>query len=182
MLPDADDEFAKDMGKHDTLEEVRAELRSHAEERARRDDEQNLRSQLLEKIIAANAFDAPESLVEIELDGRVEAAFRDLYGRGIDPRQAGIDWSKVRSEQRASAENSVKATLLLNSIVKQEKLEETEEEVSVEVEKASKVLEKSPEATRAQMMKDGTLERVRGSLRREKAVDFIKLRAKLKKG
>jgi len=180
VLPDADDEFAKDIGKHDTLDEVRAELRSHAEERARRDDEQNLRSQLLEKIIAANAFDAPESLVEIELDGRVEAAVRDLYGRGIDPRQAGIDWTKVRSEQRASAENTVKATLLLNSIVKQEKLEETEEEVSVEVEKASKVLEKSLEATRAQMMKDGTLERVRGSLRREKAVDLIKLRAKLK--
>ena len=86
----------------------------------------------------------------------------------------------MRSEQRASAENAVKATLLLDSIVKQEKLEETEEEVSVEVEKASKALEKSPEATRAQMMKDGTLERVRGRLRREKAVDFVKLRAKLK--
>ena len=180
VLPDADDEFAKDIGNYDTLDEVRAELRSRAEERARGDDEQHLRSQLLEKIIAANAFDAPESLVELELDVRVEAAVRDLYGRGIDPRQAGIDWSKVRSEQRASAENTVKATLLLNSVVTQEKLEETEEEVSVEVEKASKVLEKSPEATRAQMMKDGTLERVRGRLRREKAVDFIKLRAKLK--
>ncbi len=180
VLPDADDEFAKDIGEHDTLDEVRAALRSQAEERARRDDEQHLRSQLLEKVIAANAFDAPASLVEVELDGRVEAAARDLYGRGIDPRQAGIDWSKVRSEQRASAENAVKATLLLDSIVKQEKLEETEEEVSVEVEKASKALEKSPEATRAQMMKDGTLERVRGRLRREKAVDFVKLRAKLK--
>ena len=39
---------------------------------------------------------------------------------------------------------------------------------------------KSVEATRAQMMKDGTLERVRGRLRREKAVDFIKVHAKLK--
>ena len=86
----------------------------------------------------------------------------------------------MREEQRPSAENAVKATLVLDSIVKQEKLEETEEELSEEVEKASKVLEKSVEATRAQMMKDGTLERVRGSLRREKAVDFIKLRAKLK--
>ena len=180
VLPDADDEFAKDMGDCDTLDEVRAALRSQAEERARRDDDQHLRSQLLEKVIAANPFDAPASLVEHELDGRVEAAARDLYHRGIDPRQTGIDWGKVRDEQRASAENAVKSTLLLNSIVKQEKLEETEEELSVEVEKASKVLEKSVEASRAQMMKDGTLEQVRGRLRREKAVDFIKLRAKLK--
>jgi len=180
VLPDADDEFAKDMGDYDTLDEVRAALRSQAEERARRDDEQHLRSQLLEKLIAANTFDAPASLVEHELDGRVEAAARDLYQRGIDPRQAEIDWGKVRDEQRPSAENAVKATLLLDSIVKQEKLETTEEELSEEVEKASKVLEKSVEASRAQMMKDGTLERVRGRLRREKAVDFIKLRAKLK--
>jgi len=180
VLPDADDEFAKDMGDYDTLDEVRAALRSQAEERARRDDEQHLRSQLLEKVIASNTFDAPASLVELELDGRVEAAARDLHHRGIDPRQEGIDWSKVRDEQRASAENAVKATLLLDSIVKQEKLEETEDELSVEVEKASKVLEKSVEATRAQMMKDGTLERIRGRLRRDKAVDFMKLRAKLK--
>ena len=180
VLPDADDEFAKDMGDYDTLDEVRASLRRQAEERARRDDEQHLRSQLLEKVIAANPFDAPESLVELELDGRVEAAARDLYQKGIDPRQAEIDWSKVRNEQRPSAENAVKATLLLDSIVKREKLEETEDELSAEVEKASKALEKSVEATRAQMMKDGTLERLRGRLRREKAVDFIKLRAKLK--
>jgi trigger factor len=180
VLPDADDEFAKDMGDYDTLDEVRAALRGQAEERAGHDDAQHLRGQLLEKLIAANTFDAPASLVEHELDGRVEAAARDLYQRGIDPRQAGLDWAKVREEQRPSAENAVKATLVLDSIVKQEKLEETEEELSEEVEKASKVLEKSVEATRAQMMKDGTLERVRGRLRREKAVDFIKVHAKLK--
>ena len=180
VLPDADDEFAKDIGEYDTLDDVRAELRKQAEERAGRDDEHHIRAQLLEKLIAVNAFDAPGSLVEMELDGRVEAAARDIYQRGIDPRQAGIDWAKVREEQRPAAENAVKATLLLDSIVQQEKLEETEEELSEEVEKASKHLEKSVEATRAQMMKDGTLERVRGRLRREKAVDFIKLHAKLK--
>jgi trigger factor len=180
VLPEADDEFAKDIGEFDTLEKVREELRKQAEARAQRDDELHLRAQLLEKLIAANAFDTPESLVELELDGRVEAAARDLYQRGIDPRKAGIDWSKVRREQRPAAQNAVKATLLLDSIVKQENLEESEEELTQEVERASKVLEKSVEATRAKMMKDGTLERVRGRLRREKAVDFIKLHAKLK--
>lgn len=180
VLPDADDEFAKDIGEFDTLDEVRAELRKQAEERARREDEQQLRAQLLEKLVAANEFDAPESLVELELDGRIEAAARDLYQRGIDPRQAGIDWNKVRNEQRPAAENAVKATLLLDSIVKQEGLEEEEEDVQKEVERAAQALEKSPEAARAQLMKDGSLERVRGRLRREKAVDFIKLHAKLK--
>ena len=116
----------------------------------------------------------------MELDGRIESAARDLYQRGIDPRQAGIDWNKVRDEQRPAAEKAVKATLLLDSIAKQERLEATEEELSAEVERAAQALEKSVEAARAQMMKDGTLERVRGRLRREKAVDFVKSHAKLK--
>jgi trigger factor len=180
VLPDADDELAKDMGSFDTLDEVKAEFRSQAEKRAEREDEQHLRTQLIQKLIDANAFDSPESLTEREIDSRLEAAARDLYQKGVDPTKAGIDWNAVRTEQRASAEAAVRATLLLDRIAQQESIEVTEAEVSAELQKASEVLEKSPEALRAQMMKDGSLEQLTGRLRREKAVDFIKQHAKLK--
>lgn len=179
VLPDADDELAKDIGSFDTLDEVKAEFRSQAEKRAEREDEQHLRTQLIQELIDKNAFDPPETLTERELDSRVEAAARDLYQKGVDPTKAGIDWNAVRAEQRASAEAAVKATLLLDRLAQQESIEVTEEEVSAELQKASEVLEKNPEALRAQMMKDGSLERLTGRLRREKAVDFIKQHAKL---
>jgi len=179
VLPDADDELAKDIGSFDTLDEVKAEFRSQAEKRADREDEQHLRTQLIQELIDKNAFDPPETLTERELDSRVEAAARDLYQKGVDPTKAGIDWNAVRAEQRASAEAAVKATLLLDRLAQQESIEVTEEEVSAELQKASEVLEKNPEALRAQMMKDGSLERLTGRLRREKAVDFIKQHAKL---
>ena len=179
VLPDADDELAKDIGSFDTLDEIKAEFRSQAEKRAEREDEQHLRAQLIQKLIDANAFDPPETLTEREIDSRLEAAARDLYQKGVDPTKAGIDWNAVRTEQRASAEAAVKATLLLDGLARQESIEVTEEEVSAELEKASEALEKSPEALRAQMMKDGSLERLTGRLRREKAVDFIKQHAKL---
>ena len=180
VLPDVDDELAKDVGSFDTLDELKAELRRQAEERARREDEQQLRSQLIDKLIEANPFDPPEALVEAELQNRLESAAHDLYQRGIDPNQAGIDWAAVKREQRPSAVEAVKATLLLDRIAQEEKLEVSEEEVMAEIEKAAPALEKSPEAIRAQMMKDGSLERLRGRLRREKAVDFVKQHAKLK--
>ncbi len=180
VLPDADDELAKDIGSFDTLGEVKAEFRSQAEKRAAREDEQHLRTQLIEKLIDANAFDPPQTLTEREIDSRLEAAARDLYQRGVDPTKAGIDWKAVRTEQRAAAEAAVKATLLLDRLASQESIEVAEEEVSAELEKASEALEKSPEALRAQMMKDGSLERLTGRLRREKAFDFIKQHAKLK--
>ena len=163
----------------DTLEEVRAELRKQGEARARQDDEQDLRGQLLDQLIERNPFDPPASLVDYEVESRLQSAAQDLQRRGVDPSQAGIDWNALRNEQRASAEAAVKATLLLDSIVGQEKLEETEEELSAEIGRAAEVLKKSPEAIRAQMMKDGTLDRIRSRLRREKAVDFMKVHAKL---
>jgi len=180
VLPDADDELAKDMGSFDTLDEVKAEFRSQAEKRAEREDEQHLRTQLIQKLIDKNAFDPPETLTEREIDSRLEAAARDLYQKGVDPTKAGIDWNAVRAEQRAASEAAVRATLLLDRLAHQESIEVTEEEVSAELQKASEVLEKSPEALRAQMMKDGSLEQLIGRLRREKAVDFIKQHAKLK--
>jgi trigger factor len=74
----------------------------------------------------------------------------------------------------------VRATLLLDKVAEREGLGATEEEMDAEIGRYAEALEKSPTALRAQMAKDGTLDRVRGRIRREKAVDFIKQHAKLK--
>jgi trigger factor len=180
VLPEADDELAKDLGEYQTLEELKAELRRRGEERARHADEQELRRRLLSKLVEANPFDAPGSLVEHELDSRLESAARDLYQQGIDPNAAGIDWRKVRENERAGSGEAVRASLLLDKIAEKEGLSATEEELEAEIARYAEALEKSPTALRAQMAKDGTLDRVRGRMRREKAVDFIKQHAKLK--
>jgi trigger factor len=180
VLPEADDELAKDLGEYQTLDELKAYLRTRGEERARHEDEQELRRRLLAKLVEANPFDPPGSLVELELDSRLEATARDLHQQGIDPNETGIDWRKVRENERESAAAAVRASLLLERIAERESLAATEAEVEAEVGRYAEVLEKSPTALRAQMAKDGTLDRVRGRIRREKAVDFIKQRAKLK--
>lgn len=180
VLPEADDELAKDVGDYETLDELKAALRAQGEARAAQHDEQELRHRLLGKLIEANPFDAPESLVDLELEGRVEAAARDLYQRGIDPSQTGIDWRAMRQEQRPAAEAGVKATLILDKIARHEGLEASEEEVEEEIKRIAEAVEKSPEAVRAQMLKDGSLERLKGRQRRDKAVDFVMQHAKLK--
>jgi trigger factor len=118
--------------------------------------------------------------VELELDSRLETAARDLYQQGIDPNATGIDWRKVRENERAGSTEAVRATLLLDKISEAEGLNASEEELEAEISRYAEALEKSPAALRAQMAKDGTLDRVRGRIRREKAVDFIKQHAKLK--
>jgi len=180
VLPEADDELAKDLGEYQTLSELKAELRKRGEERARHEDEQELRRRLLSKLAEANPLEAPISLVEMELDSRLESALRDLHQRGIDPKATGIDWRKVREDEREGAALAVRVTLLLDKVAEREGLIATEEELEAEIGRYAEAMEKSPAALRAQMAKDGALDRVRGRIRREKAVDFIKQHAKLK--
>ncbi len=180
VLPEADDELAKDLGEYQTLSELKAELRRRGEERAQNEDEQELRRRLLSKLAEANPLEAPISLVEMELDSRLESAVRDLYQRGIDPKATGIDWRKVREDEREGAALAVRVTLLLDKVAEREGLIATEEELEAEIGRYAEAMEKSPAALRAQMVKDGALDRVRGRIRREKAVDFIKQHAKLK--
>jgi trigger factor len=179
VLPDADDELAKDLGEYTTLDDLKADLRRRAEERARHGDEQELRRRLLAKLVESNAFEAPSSLVELELDSRIESTVRDLVQQGIDPKASGIDWAKVRANERESAAGAVKAMLLLDRIAEREGLFASDEELEAEVGRYAEALEKSPAALRAQLSKDGTLDRMRSRIRREKAVDFIKQHAKL---
>ncbi|HXV64319.1 MAG TPA: trigger factor [Vicinamibacteria bacterium] len=180
VLPELDDELAKDLGEFDNLDELREHLRKQARAEAERREEQELRSRLLAKLVEVNPLDAPDFLVENELDARLEAAANDLYQRGIDPNRAQIDWRNVRRNERPAAEKYVKATLLLGRIAAQENLRESDAEVDSEIEKLASALGKSASALRAQMAKEGALERLRQNLRREKAVDFIRQRAKLK--
>ncbi len=180
VLPEVDDELAKDVSDCDSLEELRNHLRKQAEEEGRRRDDLELKNRLFDKLIEANPFDAPESLVEHELDNRVEEMARGLAQRGIDPRNAGIDWQSLRADQREAAVKTVKTTLVLERIVAQEELKETEEDVEKEIEETAKAMNKSGEAVRAHLMKEGGMDRLRQNIRRGKAVDFIKQHAKLK--
>lgn len=182
FLPELDDELAKDLGQFENLAELRAHLREQAEAEARYEADQELRNQLLEKLIEANPFDPPEALIEHELDQRIEDMARTLVDRGVDPSRAKIDWRELREGQHESAARSVAATILLDRIVEQENLKETEGAIEKEIERGASAIKKSPQAVRAQLMKEGGLERLKRRLRRELAVDLLRESARIKRG
>ena len=102
VLPDLDDEFAKDMGDFASLaalrERIGADLRAEAEERARR----QVRSELFKQLSRRVTFELPASLVEREMDRRLEEFARQLTSQNLDPREAGSTGrnSVKRSESR----------------------------------------------------------------------------------
>jgi trigger factor len=179
VVPDLDDEFAKDLGEYDTLDALRARVREDLEHEARHTAEREMRAGLMKALGARLPFEVPRSLVERELDRRVQDFAQRLVEQRIDPREAGIDWEAFRESQRTPGREAVAGALVLEEIARREHLEATDGEVEREIERYAERTGRTPAAVRAGLEKEGGLARVRSGLRREKSVDFVMARAKI---
>ncbi len=177
ILPELDDEFAKDLGEFESLaalrDRVRADMTTEAEEHARR----HTRTELLKQLAQRVGFEVPASLVEREMDRRLEEFARQLMQQNIDPRQAGLDWAQFREAQREAARESVASALVLDEIARREGIIVGPEDVDKEIEHYAERAERTPAALRAQLEKEGGISRLVAGLRREKAVDLALSRA-----
>lgn len=177
VLPDLDDEFAKDLGEFTSLEQLRERVREDLQREAERSQEREIREDLLRQIAARVTFDLPEKLVAREVDRRTEDFVRRLIDQGVDPLKAGIDWDEFRVGQREPAAQSVRAVLVLDDVARREGLAPGAEEIDREVARLAGLGGRSPEAVRARLEKDGGLGRVTAALRRDKTVEFLLSRA-----
>jgi trigger factor len=179
VLPELDDEFAKDLGAFESLgalrDRVRTDLQQESEDHAR----QHLRTNVLKQLSDRVTFDLPPSLVEREMDRRIEEFASRLMQQNVDPRQAGIDWAQFRESQREPARASVASALALDEIARREGLTVSAEEVDKEIERFAVRAGRTPAALRAQLEKEGSVARLATGLRREKAVDLVLSRARI---
>ena len=179
VLPELDDEFAKDLGEFDTLDALKTRIREDLEHEARHESDRALRADLMKQLAPRVPFEMPTSLVEREIDRRVEDFARRLMDQRIDPRQAGIDWNAFRDSQREPAREAVAAALVLDEITRREQIVVSDEEVEREVATYAERTGRTPAAVRAALEKEGGLSRIAAGLRREKSIDFAMARAKI---
>ena len=177
VVPELDDEFAKDLGDFDTLDALKARVREDLEHEAKHAAERDVRGELMKQLAARVPFEVPASMVDRELERRLEDFARRLIDQHIDPRQAGIDWNAFRESQRDVAREAVAAALALDEVTRREQLQVTEEEVEREVGRYAERTGRTPAAVRAALEKEGGLVRVAAGLRREKSIDFVMSRA-----
>jgi trigger factor len=172
VLPALDDEFAKDLGAFDSLTALRDRVRADLEEEAQDSARRQVRSAVLKQLSERVSFELPSSLVEREIDRRLEEFVRQLMQQNVDPRQAGIDWAQFRQAQREPARAAVASALVLDEIARRENITVSAEEVDKEIEQFAAGAERTPAALRAQLEKEGGVARLYAGLRREKAVDL----------
>jgi len=179
VLPELDDEFAKDLGEFDTLDALKTRIREDLEHEARHEADRALRADLMKQLAPRVPFEVPTSLVEREIDRRIEEFARRLMDQNVDPRQAGIDWNAFRESQREVARNTVAAALVLDEVTRREQIAVSDDEVEREVATYAERTGRTPAAVRAALEKEGGLSRIAAGLRREKSIDFVMSRAKI---
>ena len=179
VLPALDDEFAKDVGDFESLAALRDRVRVDMQADAERHAKQHVRNDLLKQLGQRITFELPSSLVDREIDRRLEEFARRLMDQNVDPRKAGIDWGQFREAQREAARDAVASALVLDEIARRENLTVTAADVDKEIEQFASSSGRTPAALRAQLEKEGGLGRLTAGLRREKAVDLAMSRAKM---
>jgi trigger factor len=179
-LPEINDEFAKDVSDAANLEELKKKVREGLEHERDHRQKDLQREKILAELVKLHDFPVPESLVEHQMDVRLERVVRSLAQQGVDPRAVNVDWVSLRRRQQERAKDDVKAELVVDRIASEEKIEVTDEELQHELEHMAGHGGDSAEAIRARLTKQGALDRMKAKLRSDKTVDWLAQSARVK--
>jgi trigger factor len=177
IVPELDDEFAKDLGEFDSLDGLRKRVREDLEHEAKHEADRELRSELLKQLAGRVTFEVPQALLEREVDRRVEEFVRRLIDQQIDPMKTNINWEDFRERQREAAAEAVRGALVLDEVARREAVAVAPEDVEAEIARYAERTGRTPAAVRARLEKEGGIGRLYSGLRRERAIDFLLSRA-----
>ncbi|MBA2725759.1 MAG: trigger factor [Actinobacteria bacterium] len=176
-LPEIDDEFAKTVGEFGTLDELKDDVRPRLAEAKINMVEQQLRGKTVEALVDASDLEAPEKLVDGELEHRLEQIESDLTQAGMTLAQYAERINstelEIRSDMRAQAARSVKAELLLEEIARQNGIDVTQEDIGLEIAYAAARSNQDPKLVAEQVVQGGGLSSLAADILRRKAVEHV---------
>jgi trigger factor len=173
-LPVLDDTFAKSLGEFETLDAVKQRLREGMQREKQQQAEHEAKEKLVDELLRRNEFPVPESLIDRQVDLRLERGLRALAAQGMKADDMKkMDLNRLRSGQREAAVREVKASLILEKIADAEKIEVGDDEIEREIEALATQTQQTSEAIRARLTREGALDRIRNRIRTEKVLDFL---------
>jgi len=172
-LPELNDEFARDLGDYQNLEELREAIRKAIAGEHQYSAVQEAKGKLVDALVDGHEFPVPEAYIERQIKAQVEGYLREIAGRGVDPNTLKLDWEKIKETQRDKATRDVKASLLLEKVADTESIHTTNEEVDREIQRFARQEREPAAAVRMKFEKDGTLGRIAARIRTEKTLNFL---------
>ncbi|HYP07321.1 MAG TPA: trigger factor [Bryobacteraceae bacterium] len=172
-LPELNDEFARDLGDYQTLDELREAIRKVVFAEREFAAQQEAKGKIVDALVKSHEFPVPQAYVDYQIENNVRRSIREITGRDMDPRSLNLDWTKLREQQGERAIADVKASLLIEKIADAESIHATNDEVDRELQRIAKAEREAVAALRMRFEKDGTLGRIASRIRTEKTLNFL---------
>lgn len=174
LLPELNDDFAKQVGNYGSLEELQKDLRDGLAKEKQRRLESIAREKLVDALADHFSFPVPESLVQQQVDSRLERGLRALAAQGMTTEMMRqLDLERMRSSQRDTALKEVKGALVLDRIADLEQVAATDADVETHLTMLAHQLREPLEALRKRLTEDGALARIREQIRRDKMARLL---------
>jgi trigger factor len=168
-FPERDEEFAKQLGNYSDWADFESKLRERLIGRKKSALEAQARDKMLDELVAKYSFPVPETFVQQQVDARLERGLRALAQQGMSSdAMRQLDFGRLREAQRDQAVSEVKVSLILDKVAERENIVVTEEDLERELLMLSIQSREPMEQLHKRLKEDGSLERIREQMRREK--------------
>ena len=174
ILPDLDDEFAKDLGEFDTLEELKENLRQNLATREDAKSKRQLRDAVMEALVDKNPVDVPSVMVDRQLDYLLQDAKKMAEQASTEVKEA---LGKLREEARPRAERQVAGMLLLEAVSRKEEIEVTDAELEGRIQELSREHRIPVKQLKIQLKQNDQVDALRYNLLQDKTLDLLVDRA-----
>ena len=168
LYPERNDEFAKQQGEYETWADFEAGVREKASAGKKQTLESQAKGKLVDALVEKFQFPVPESFVQQQIDVRLDRGLRALAQQGMTREQMQtLDFGRLREAQRDEAVKEVKASLILDKIAAELKVDVKEDDLERELMIMSLQTREPLETLRSRMNGDGSIGRMREQMRRE---------------
>ncbi len=182
-LPDLDDNFAKNAGEYQNLEELKEHVKKQLTERAKYQAENDFAEELMEKVAEKCQFEVPEVLIDKQVNNMMNNLKEDLKKRNMSMEDyyntIKADESKVKQEYRVLAEKQIKKELIIDKIIEDDKITATDEDVKNRIEEIAESTNQKPLKVRAMFEKNKTLDNLKEQIKRDKVIDILSKKVKV---
>jgi len=173
ILPVLDDEFAKDLGKYESLEELKAHLREDIEKEKKAALDRKLKEQIVEQLIRANPFEVPESLIEEQANSLVSGTRARLASQGIAFESLGVTEEKMKENSREAAQRQVQTFLILEKVSEREGITVTDEEVEQRLKEISEQTHQTLDAIKRYYEKNNLIPELKAGILSNKTLNLL---------
>ena len=181
-LPELDDEFAKDVSEFDTLEELKADIKAKKEKQNADKAKYETQEAVIKAVSEKAKVEIPSGMIELEIDNMLKDIEQRLSYQGLKLEQylqmMGKTEEDMRKEYEPQAIEGIKSRLVLEAVIKAEKIEVTEEDIDEKMKEMAKNYGK--ENDEEFIKNENVRNYIKQGLQSEKAMDFLVKNAKIK--